>query len=300
MATIKARGEMLDLNDQVNLTVQFKDAQGNPIDTDTFPLITVVDPTGLVSFGPTSAGVAKVDTGKYSFIYTVGYNGPLGVYQDIWVGFVNGFRVETNFSFIVSATDVPAINSDGYVHLADDPGFDYSQAAIKNINKLIKLLRRRLNSSGKVKSKDAYGNVVYVTCDIFSVDQLVTFLAGALWDFNQIPYFTHFEFDNDMFIKQFGEILVEGATLYALASRALIEKGNEYNVTDNGISFQLPGVSDMLNTQYNTLLSNYWDRLKYIKNSLRPGPYGLGVWSMSSGYNPAVRRLRHLKERKIY
>lgn len=296
---IKARGEMLSTNDQVNLTVQFKDQQGNPIDTDAFPMITVVDPTGLVSFGPTSAGVAKVDTGKYSFLYTVGYNGPLGVYQDIWVGYVNGFRVETNFSFIVSNTDVPAINSDGYLHLGDDPGFDYSQIAIANINKLVKLLKRRLNSAGKVKSTDAFGNTVYLSCDIFSVDQLVTFLAGALWDFNQVPYFTSFDFDDDMFIKQFGEILVEGATLYALASRALIEKGNEINVTDNGISFQMPGVSDMLNSQYGTLLTNYYDKLKYIKNSLRPQPKSLGVFSMMSGSSPQVRRLRHLRERRI-
>jgi len=297
--SIKSRGEMLSTNDQVNLTVQFKDSSGNPVDTDTYPQITVVDPTGLVSFGPTSAGVSQIDVGKYSFIYTVGYNGPLGVYSDIWVGYVSSVRVETNFSFIVSNTDVPAINSDGYIHLGDDPGFDYSQIAIANINKLLKLLKRRLNSAGKVKSTDKYGNVIYISCDIFSVDQLVTFLAGALWDFNQVPYFTNFTFDDSNFVNQFGEILVEGATIYALASRALIEKGNEYNVSDNGISFTLPTVSDLLNSQWSTTLTNYWDKLKYIKNSLRPHALGLGVWSMSSGYNPAVRRLRHLKARQI-
>lgn len=297
--TIKARGQMLDLNDQVNLTVQFKDSNGNPVDTDSFPQITVVDPTGLVSFGPTSAGVAQVDTGKYSFLYTVGYNGPLGVYSDIWVGYIGGVRVETNFSFVVAMTDLPAINSDGYMHLGDDPGFDYSQIAIANINKLLKLLKRRLNSAGKVKTTDGYGNTVYVTCDIFSVDQLTTFLAGALWDFNQVPYFTYFTFDDSNFVNQFGEILVEGATLYALASRALIEKGNEYNISDNGISFTLPGVSDLLNSQWGTALTNYYDKLKYIKNSLRPHALGLGVFSMSSGYNPAVRRLRHLRARQI-
>lgn len=295
----KARGEMLDLNDQVNLTVQFKDSNGNPVNTDSYPQITVVDPTGLVSFGPTSAGVAQVDIGKYSFLYTVGYNGPLGVYTDIWTGFVGGNRVETNFSFIVARTDVPAINSDGYVHIGDDPGFNYSQVAINNINKLLKLLKRRLNSAGKVKTTDGYGNTVYVSCDIFSVDQLTTFLAGALWDFNQVPYFTNFTFDDTSFVNQFGEVLVEGATLYALASRALIEKGNELTVSDNGINFNLPTVSDLLNSQWSTTLTNYWDKLKYIKNSLRPHALGLGVWTMNSGYNPAVRRLRHLKARQI-
>jgi hypothetical protein len=230
----------------------------------------------------------------------VGYNGPLGVYSDLWSGYVNGFLVETSFSFIVNNTQLPvAPNPDGYVALGDDPGFDYSQEAIKNINKLLKLLKRRLNSSGKVKTTDQYGNVIYVDCDIFSVDQLVTFLAGALWDFNQIPYFTYFQFDDDQFVNQFGEILVEGATLYALSSRALIEKGNEINVSDNGINFTLPTVSDLLNSQWSTQFTQYWDRLKYIKNSLRPRALGLGVWSMNSGYNPAIRRLRHLRARQI-
>lgn len=296
---IKARGEMLSTNDQVNLTVLFKDSDGYAVNTDSFPRITVVDPTGLVSFGPTSAGVTNVSTGKYSFIYTVGYNGPLGVYSDIWDGYIGGNRVEANFSFIVSNTDVPSINIDGYMHLGDNVGFDYSQIAIKNINKLLMLLKRRLNSAGKVKTTDKFGNVIYVTCDIFSVEQLVTFLAGALWDFNQIPYFTSFKFDDDNFINQFGEILVEGATLYALSSRALIEKSNELNVSDNGINFTLPAVSDLLSSQWGTTLTNYYDKLKYIKNSLRPHPLGLGVFSMSSGYNPAVRRLRHLKARQI-
>jgi len=297
--SIKARGELLEPNDQVSLTVQYKDGYGNLVDADSFPTVTVMSPTGLVSFGPTSSGVERVSTGKYSFLYTVAYTPPYGVYQDIWSANIGGNRVETTFSFVVSHTDLPNFNSDGYLHLGDDPGTQYSQPAINNINKLLKLLKRRLNSSGKVKSTDAYGNVVYLDCDIFSVDQLVTFIAGALWDFNQVPYFTFFQFDDDAFVNQFGEILVEGATLYALTSRALIEKGNEVQVTDNGINFNLPTVSEVLGTQWSTTLTNYWDKLKYIKNSLRPHPKSLGVWSMGAGANPAVRRLRHLRERRI-
>lgn len=299
MSVIKARGEFVDANESINLTVQFKDANGNPVNTNPYPSISIISPTGLVILPPTTAGVSQIDVGKYSYIYSVGYNPTFGVYNDVWTGIIDGYKYEANFNFICSYTQLPGINSDGYVRLGDDPGFHYSQQAIININKLIKLLKRRLNSAGKVKTTDKYGNTIYVDCDIFSVDQLVTFLAGALWDFNQVPYFTFYQFDDDMFIDQFGEVLVEGATLYALASRALIEKGNEINVSDNGINFTLPTVSDMLNTQYSTLLTNYWDKLKYIKNSLRPQPKGLGIWSMSSGANPAVRRLRHLKEKKL-
>lgn len=296
---IKARGELIDVTDQVNLTVQFSDTSGNPIDTDSFPTISIVQPSGLVSLAPTSAGVSRVSAGKYSFIYTIPINGPYGVYNDIWTGYINGFRVQTTFSFVVLHTQVPAINTDGYVHLGDDPGFNYSQAATKNINKLLKSLRARLNSRGKAKATDGYGNVVYVDCDIFSVDMLVTFLATALWDFNQVPFFTFFQFDDDNFVEQFGEILVQGATLYALASKALIERGREFQVTDNGLNFNPPTVSDLMNTQYSTLLTHYWEKLRMIKASLRPAPRGLGTFSMTSGINPAFARMRHVRARRI-
>lgn len=297
---IKARGELIDVTEQVNLTVQFKDGVGAPINTDSYPKISIVEPSGLVTLAPTSVGVSQIGVGKYSYIFNVPYNGPYGTYNDIWVGYINGFRVETTFSFVVLHTDIPSINSDGYVHLGDDPGFNYSQAAIKNINKLLKSLKARLNSSGKSLAKDSFGNNVYVNCEIFSYDVLTSFLATALWDFNQVPYFTFFQFDEDNFVEQFGEILVEGATLYALASKALIERGREFQITDNGLNFNPPTVSEIMQTQYSTLLTHYWEKLRLIKNSLRPAPIGLGTWSMSSGMNTAIARLRHLRQRRIY
>ena len=297
---IKARGEFIDVTDQVNLTVQFKDGSGDPINADSYPRISIVQPSGLVLLASTSVGVSQLSTGKYSYIFTVPINGPYGVFTDIWTGYVNGFRVETTFDFVVAHSQMPAINSDGYVHLGDDPGFNYSQAAIININKLLRSLKARLNSSGKAKSVDSYGNVEYVDCDIFSVDMLVTFLGTALWDFNQVPYFSFFQFDEDNFIEQFGEILVEGATLYALASKSLIERGREFQITDNGLNFNPPTVSELMSTQYGALASVYWEKLKMIKASLRPHPFGLGTFSMSSGINPAFRRLRHLRARRLY
>jgi hypothetical protein len=296
---IKARGEIIEPTEQANLIITFKDPSGNPVNTDSYPTISIVQPSGLVFMAPTSVGVAQLSTGTYSYIFTAPINGPLGIWNDIWTGYVNGFRVQTTFSFLVNFGQVPAINVDGYQHLGDAVPFEYSQCAIRNINKLIKSLRARLNSSGKAKSVDGYGNVQYVDCDIFSVDMLVTFIATALWDFNQVPYFTWFTFDEDSFVEQFGEILVEGATLYSLASKALIERGREFQLTDNGLNFNPPTVSELMQTQYSTLLSHYWEKLKYIKNSLRPSPRGLGVFSMNSAINPAFARLRHLRARRL-
>lgn len=297
--SIKARGELIEPTDQVNLVIQFKDTNGNPVDTDTFPQISISQPNGSILFPLTTLGVTRVATGKYSYIFSAPINGPLGIWNDVWVGYINGFRVEQQFQFIIHTTQMPGINSDGYIALGDDPGFQYSQIAINNINKLIKMLRGRLNSSGKTKKTDAYGNVMYVTCDIYSVEMLVTFLATALSDFNQVPHFTSFTFDDDAFVAQFGEILVEGATLYSLASKALIERGREFQITDNSISFNPPTVSELLNTQYNTLLTSYNEKVKFIKNSLKPAPLGLGVFGMTSAMNPAISRLRHLRSRRI-
>lgn len=299
MVTIKARGEFVDVTEQISLTIQFKDTSGNPIDTDSFPKISIIQPSGHVLMSFTSTGVERISTGKYSYTYTIPYNGPYGVWQDIWQGSINGFQIEQAFQFVVSHTQHPAINSDGYINLGDDPGFEFSQNAIKNINKLIKKMKARLNSSGKILSKDQYGNDIYVDCDIYSIDMLVTFLCMALSYFNSVPYFTFFKFDDDLFVDQFGEIIVEGAVLYALASMALIERGREINIQDNGLSFQPPTISELLNTQYSGALNLYWDQVKYIKNSLRPFAIGLGTFSMNSPSNPVVARLRHLRARRI-
>ena len=297
---IKHRGELITPTDQVNLTIQFRDQAGAGVDADVFPNISIVQPNGTILLAPTSVGVAHTGVGQYSYVFTAGINGPYGVYNDIWNGLINGTRVSSTFSFIVNTTDVPgAPNSDGYVQLGDDPGFNYSQIAILNINKMLKSLKARLNSEGKIKSHDAYGNTTYVSCDIYSIDMLVTFLATALSDFNQTPYFTFFTFEDTAFIDQYMDIIVKGATLYALSSKALIEKGREFQITDNGLNFNPPSVAELLETQYSTLLTNYYEHLKMIKNSMRPFPISLGVFGITSAVNPLVRRLRMLRERRI-
>lgn len=296
---IKFRGQLIEPTEQVNLTVQFKDGSGNPIDTDSFPTISIVQPSGGVLLNPTSAGVTRNSTGNYSFLFSVPINGPFGVFNDIWSGYINGFRVEATLSFVVSHTDLPGINSDGYLRLGDDPGFNYSQIAISNINKLLKAIKARLNSGGKSRKTDVNGNVMYADCDIYSVDTLTSFAAMSLAKFNETPFFTMYTFEHTQIIDQFFSILVQGAVLYALSSKALIERGREFQINDNSISFTPPSMSEMLNTQFNTELQNHWEALKYIKNSIRPGPLGLGVFNMSSSANPAVNRLRHRRAGRI-
>lgn len=296
---IVARGELIEPTDFVNLTVQFRDGNGHPINTDVFPSVTIVSPSGMIVISNNSAGVGQISTGQYNYIFQAPINGPFGIWNDVWTGIINGFTVSSTFSFAVAHTDLPSINSDGYLKLGDDPGFQYSQAAISNINKCIKMMKARLNSAGKAKSTDAFGNVIYVDCDIFSIDQLVSFIAMAMNKFNTTPYFTNFVFEDSMFFTNFAEVIAEGAAIFAMASQALIERGREFQLTDSGISFTPPAVSELLNTQFNTELTHWWDQLKMIKASMRPGPLGLGVWGFQAGLQPQISRLRSLRERRI-
>jgi hypothetical protein len=132
----------------------------------------------------------------------------------------------------------------------------------------LKSLRARLNSSGKHRTTDEYGNVIYKDCDVYEIDDLVSFVAQALSMFNEIPHFTAFTFEDTPIIETFHDVLVQGATLIALSSQALIERGREFQIQDNGIGFTPPTISELLNTQ----------------------------WSTESQF----RRLRHLRQRQIY
>lgn len=296
----KSRGELITPKDTVALTATFKDQLGEPHDTDNYPQITIVAPTGLVVLNTTSQGISKIDIGKYQFDFTIGFAPAYGVWIDQWIGYINGFRIEASFNFIVSNTNLSALYQvDGYYALGDDPGFNFSQTEIFNINKLLKTLKARLNASGKTKSKDQYGNITYVDCSIYSIEMLTTFLANSISLFNEIPHITFFTFADTAFIDQFHDAIVEGAVLMALASQALLERGAEYSISDNGINFTPPTISELLNTQYTTLLTAHNEKIKFIKNSFKPHPLGLGSFSMTGSRNPSFARLRHLRQRQI-
>jgi hypothetical protein len=303
LTTLTTRSQLIDVNSTVQLVAQFTNMAGIPVNLDTFPTVSIVAPTGLVVLTATTAGVMQLDVGKYQFNFTVPFNGPYGVWNDIWQGTLNGTQLANSFEFVVVNTDVPrVINSDGYVALGDDPGFNFSQLAIRNINKVAKTVKARLNNSGLAQSTDQYGNTIYVNCDIFSADMITTFVVNALSEFNQIPYFTYFTWEDTQIINEFHAILVDGAVLMALASQALIERGREYSINDNGVSFTPPSVAELLETQYSTMLTQYYDKLKYIKNSMRPAPHGLGTLTIASAsaMNPQLQRLRHLRARQIF
>lgn len=144
----------------------------------------------------------------------------------------------------------------------------FSQQAYDNINKLLKLLKTRLNSTGKIKSIDSFGNEIYVDCDIFCTDQLTDYLILSLSWFNQTPVFTSFSFEDTVFVEIFSEIIVTGAVIQALAAKSLIEKGREFAVTDDGLTLNPPNVADLMHTQFALLLDYHVLRLREIKKDI--------------------------------
>src|SRR5271157_1351254 len=150
MAT-QPRSAIIQPSDIVSLGARFAGPDGLPMDLDQFPAITIIQPSGGVAIGPTSTGVMRIGIGQYTFNYCVGLYPPVGTYRDVWQGLIGGFNVMGEYTFTVFTSQVPAINTDGNIHIGDDPGYNFSQNAICNINNIMKSLRRRLKSSGKAR-----------------------------------------------------------------------------------------------------------------------------------------------------
>lgn len=142
---------------------------------------------------------------------------------------------------------------------------NFSSEGQRNSDMLTNLLKLRLHDNGKAKTIDALGNTTYVDVPIYEKDVLEGFIDLAVSEFNSVPEFTDFTLENSRFVDCFAEVLVEGATLYALSSKALIEKGREFTLGDSGLEFHPPAVSDLLQTQFATLLSHHWNKLMHIK-----------------------------------
>lgn len=295
---MKTRGETIGTSDTVQLKVIFRNNSGVAVDLVAFPTIQISEPSGAIYLNYISTGVYRLDTGTYGYDFTVPVNGPQGIWIDSWIGsLADGTELTGSFNFIIS--NVPLSTPfDGYVELGDEPEYNLSQEAIKNINRLMKMLKVRLQSSGRHQTKDSYGNIVYENCNIFSTEELYVFLCSSLSEFNLMPHFTQFTFEESFVVDNFADILVEGGYIMALASKALIEKGREYNITDNGISFQPAATADFMNSQMGTLLGPYRDKLKNIKYQMKPAPLGLGTLRMTA-IAPIYMNLRHRRSNRI-
>lgn len=288
----------------VRLNVQYYGIDGAVSDADTTPSIEIRSVDGSVIIAQTTEGVVRSEEGLYYYDYYVSSDADTGMWQDTWNAQIQGVSIEDSFNFLVIS---PASVEIGSVRIGDEVSFDFSEEELNGINILLKYLKARLRSDGKKPKRDQYGafvrdengEIVYVECNVFSDELLVCFLCQALSEFNMIPFFTTFSFADRIIYTTFSQIIVEAAMVFALASQALVEKGRDFTISDGGVSYQPPALGDFLSSQYNNFLSNYRERVKFIKNSIRPGPRGFGTYTNLTSGSPAFARLRHLRQRRI-
>lgn len=130
----------------------------------------------------------------------------------------------------------------------------------------------------------------------FTDDELNIFLDVSLADFNAQPTFTAFTW-NDMECRWLG-IISRGAFIMGLFAQGLLEQGREFNITDNGISFQPPGLGSMMQNMASSISTQYSKEKEDIKANMKPAPHYLGIFR-TLNILPSFIRLRHLRERAI-
>lgn len=283
----------------IDLYVKFTDQGGEAINADSTPKVTITDSDGTVWRTSSSSGISLYENpGIYKLTYSIPDNCADGYVVDLWTAEIGNETISSSFLFYVSSSaQIEDIEKPEY-EPGDDVDFEFTQAEVQGLNVLLKILGKRLKNSGTRKVSDGNGGFTDSTCNVFSVDEMTCFLVNSLSEFNQIPHFTSFTFADPSIYGIFADVIIQGAVILALAAQALIEKGREFTVTDNGISFQPPAVSELLNNQYTAQLADYKEKVKFIKCNLKPSPVGLGTFRVSA-MSPAYTRLRHLRAKQL-
>lgn len=293
MSRIGIRGRM------VELFVRFVDAAGEPVNADATPTVQILDPNETIVQSSTNVGVSLVDDpGLYKFSFNIPLTTIDGYFVDRWTAKIGNETVTNDFEFQVTSAGTITEDVSPIFEAGDQVPWDFTKDEIYGINVLLKILKCRLKNDGVRKVPDGAGGYVEVPCAVFSNAELICFLVNGLSSFNQYPHFTQFKFSDPQIYTIFSDIIVQGGVLLALAAQALIERGREFSINDNGVTYQPPQVSEILNSQYSAQLGDYKEKLKMIKASMKPDPRGLGTFRVTS-VNPNFLRLRHLRERQI-
>lgn len=280
----------------IALEIDVRDATGQRADADSLPEVAIIDETDYVRKTMSSSGVMRIDTGRYRYNYAVPAGAGTGIWTDHWRATLNGFMTEARLNFIVltQAADIDVAGD----QIGDPPRLTYSEAEIIGINILLAELKARLTNDVKVETTDAYGNIKYVNCSVFTDEELTWFLECSLQEFNEFPHFTDFRFDNELIYRRYSFVIVEGAFLLASAAKMLTEAGREFTISDNGITMNPPPLSATLNNELSQFVGPHRELVKNIKWSIKPHPIGFGSFRVLA-VSPNFLRLRHLRQRRI-
>jgi hypothetical protein len=294
---------------EVALQIQYLDTCNDPVQADAVPEIEITDLDGNVIITSTSDGVSHLGDGLYQYIFRVPPTGDAGIWMDEWTASIDQAVLDTAFTFTVTTPTIALIptTGPGKVLLGDDVDLDFTDEELAGVNLLMKFLKSRLRSNGVKPVRDefgafvtdGYGEMITEECNVFDDEILACFLCQGLSEFNSVPFFTAYNFSDQIVQTLFAHIIVEGAYVFALASQAIVEKGRDFVISDGGVNYQPPQLGDFLQSHYGTWLTSYRERLKFIKNSIRPGPRSYGTHTNLTSGAPAFTRLRHLRARRI-
>lgn len=135
------------------------------------------------------------------------------------------------------------------------------------LDKLVDLVVFRLAAVGQIQEVDNFGRRVYQEKSIFEPKTVETAIKMALTAFNAIPPFTYFKMEDEENIDQISDSLVTYAAYLLLQRQALVEKGYEFTVKDNGVNWTPPILSQFLFEVAKDLRDNWVQRTEVLKGS---------------------------------
>lgn len=99
---------------------------------------------------------------------------------------------------------------------------------------------------------------------IYTDDQIFSYIEGSLRRFNLL-----FKKNSELSESHhFTDLIVQGAVITGLASKALIESGRNFSYKDAGIEYQsvhLPSVANILMRQWELESNDYWRKVEMLQ-----------------------------------
>lgn len=116
------------------------------------------------------------------------------------------------------------------------------------------------------QSKDQHGNIVYLDKNSLHDDVLLKLLTSTLEELLAATG-KNFNLNNIDQVIPYTDLLIKGTVVKFLGRQALIEKGREFNISDEqvGISLNPPKVSEVIQKQFEIEFKEYCTQLADLK-----------------------------------
>lgn len=138
-------------------------------------------------------------------------------------------------------------------------------STLKSLTALTELVQFRIAAVSKQQIIEPNGNVKIVEASIFEPEDVQRALNLSLSAFNMSPPVTYLKFTDEENMDQLSDLLVTYAAHLLLTNKALVEKGREYSVKDNGIEYEAPQLGNFLLGTSDNLYRYWYERVRVLK-----------------------------------